>query len=233
MKAKSPLRLAIAALALGASLQANAVNGNGEYREHNVTVALKLFTESDEQFKETNNGFKASQNIVSEKISNTEVLEALVEEGVIDEINGWSIKVLTYGAGEIVGIYLTKKNEDPVDVSDYFEYDVFFALQEYKEKLKENNQGDETYEKTSNILGTGYLDLFIGDFNTDTFSIVKLAARESFKEDGDDIESEAVTKKASFEKIVGEAYEDEEPFGVIEGSIKAGEGKQTDLVEVD
>jgi hypothetical protein len=226
MKATTPLKVALSSLALAAYGHANGLNQ--EYREHNVTVALELSTEDDGKFKETNNGFKSSRKIVKEKISNKQVLEALVEEGVIGEIKGWSIKVLTKGSGKIAGFFLTKKNHDPLDISELFEYDIYFAIEEYKEMFKETGKG-EKYENVFNILGTGYLDLFIGDFSTDTCSIVKVSSKESYKEQEGESESAAFIKNAAFVNIVGEAYDDEEPFGVIEGSIKAGEGKKTDL----
>lgn len=227
MKAPLPLKVALTSLALAIHGQANGLTQ--EYREHNVTVALKLSTEEDEKFEETNNkGFKASQKIVTQKISNKQLLEALVEEEVIDDIQGWSIKALTYGSGEIAGFFLTKKNHDPIDISEAFEYDVSLALEEYKEQLKETGKG-EKYENDFKILGTGYLNLVIGDFSTDTRCIVKVSAKEEYKEEGESSQSAAFVKTAAFENIVGEAYEDEEPFGVIEGSVKAGKGKKTDI----
>jgi hypothetical protein len=157
-----------------------------------------------------------------------------VEEDVIDDIKGWSIKVLTYGSSKITGFFLTKKNNDPIDVSEYFDYDVFFSLEEYKETLKETDKG-EKYENVFDILGTGYLDLLIGDFTTETNCLVNVSGKELYKEQEVKVESESAAwiKKASFEKIVGEAYDDEEPFGVIEGSVNAGEGKETDLESND
>ncbi|MFZ9936137.1 MAG: hypothetical protein ACO3JG_03665 [Luteolibacter sp.] len=227
MKATSPLCVAAASIALAANVEANGFSG--DYREHNVTIALKLSMEADQNYQETQNGYKASQKIVTEKVSNRQILEALREEGVIDDIKGWKIKALTSGAGNVVGIFLTKKNEDPIDVSEFCDLKIHYVLEAYAERLKENNQGDDDYEKKFNILGTGSLDISIGDFRTDTCGIVKLAAKESYKEDGEDFVSMSVTKKASLENIVGEALEEDEPFGVIEGSMKAGEGRATDL----
>jgi hypothetical protein len=229
MKATTPLKVAIASLALAAYGHANGIED--EYREHNVTIALKLSTEGEEKFEENNNGFKASQKIVTQKISNKQLLEALVEEGVIDSIKGWSIKALTSGS-KIAGFFLVKKNHDPVDISEYFDYDVSFVLEQYKEKLKETDNV-EKYENHYHILATGYFDLLIGDFSTETNCLVTVSGREYYKGQEVKVESESAEwiKKAAFEKIVGEAYEDDEPFGVIEGSVKAGEGKKTDLEE--
>jgi hypothetical protein len=225
MKAKYILPAAIASLALVANVQ-----GTQEYREHDVTVSYTLHTESSEQFKETGNGYKASQKIVTKKFSNKELLEALVDEGVISDIKGWSIKVLTRGLGEIEGIFLTRKNAASINITAYTEFDIFFALEEYKEQFNENKNGDEKYAKTSRILGTGYLDFFIGDFSTDTISLVKIQGKETYREKNGNVDEDSqITTKISFEKTVGEAYDGEEPYGVIEGSIKVGDGKKTVL----
>jgi hypothetical protein len=220
---KAILPAAIASLALTAFVQAS------DYREHNLTISLRISTQENEKFKETNNGYKASQRIVSERISNKEILEVLVDEGVIPEIRGWSLKVLTNGAGVIDGFYLTKKNHAAINVSAYFEYDIYFSIEAFKERFSENNSGKEKFDYDFNILGSGYLDIVIGDFYTDTCSLVTLIGRETSRKDGSNVDSESVTRSASFENIVGEAYFDDEPYGIVVGFVKAVEGKKTDL----
>ena len=231
MKPKYYLPIALASLVLATN-----VTAQDEYREHSVTFSCTLSTEAPEQFKENENGYKASRKIATEKLSNKEILEALADEGVISNIKGWSIKILTLGNGNIEGVFLTKKDTTPIDITEFFEFDIYFALEAYTEQSKEKN-GDETYESTSRIYGTGSLNVYIGDFSTDTLCIVKISGEDHYEEDdGDVVEDVSVTEDASFEKIVGEAYDGDEAFGVIEGSVRAGDGKETDLelyLEVD
>jgi hypothetical protein len=218
------LSTVIASLSMvGASAQAEPLNEDNA-REHKVTVSLKAFYEGPEEEDEKNNGDETySQKILQMKISNKEILEGFVDENLIDDIKGWSIVLLTDNNAEIVGTFLTKKNNFPIDVTEYFEADGGPGIEEYKGKYsdkKDLDTGTATYMSLAALL------LEISGVAIEVQGI--LEANTDFSQEGGDDEEEFV-KTADFTNLSGiiedpELGPDEE--GLVTGSIKAAKGKK-------
>lgn len=146
MKLKSAIYAGIGALALSAS----SVFAQGQVNQHNVTINLKVTFEGPVQYKTTESSSKdtwsSKSKFVVGKFSNKEFLEALVEDGLISDIKGWSVVLLVDQDGDPISLFITKKNTSPIDVSDYLDYDNDYVVSEWDYKEVEYSNGD--YEET-------------------------------------------------------------------------------------
>lgn len=174
---KNTLPLAIVALATNG---ANAQNTPDKFK-HALTVSLIVSSEGKlNDQSSTKNGVLTevfSNAIVSEKISNKEILDSMVKDGVIQSVKGWSLAVSTE-YGEIVEYQLVKKGQDSIDVSGYFASQVNDTISSVKGKTV---TGDETLGNSSaRIMALGSFGLHLpttevltnGLYNADSTFIV-------------------------------------------------------------
>ncbi|MDF1712040.1 MAG: hypothetical protein P1U90_07350 [Akkermansiaceae bacterium] len=104
---------------VGAITQAAAQEANA--RAHQLTTSLKIDVEGEEEVKNKDNGdSKWSQKVITQKVSNKEILEALVDAGVINDIKGWSIVLSSNDSAEVTGTWITKKKNTPINISEFF-----------------------------------------------------------------------------------------------------------------
>lgn len=110
--------------------------------------------------------------ILTAKISNKEILEALVEEGVISSISDWSI--VNVGSGKGVGrtyirsgLYLSKKGVEPINVSEYIS--IYHAG---AEAVASNTIATNTYSGAKDSVST--TEEFAGVANGKTLVSVEL-----------------------------------------------------------
>lgn len=208
--------IAIASLSMmGASAQADLAEDNA--REHKATISLKVSYEGGEDVTHKNNGdIHFSQKILTMKISNKEILQGLVEEGVIADIKGWSIIFITNDNAEVVGTYLTKKNNLPINITSYFSASSGPQIEAFKGKYidsKDLESGTATYKSLASLMmDIDGVDIKVqGVMKSDT----------DFSDDGHT--EEEFIKKADFTDLSGVMNEDE---GLVTGSAKAAKGKK-------
>ena len=221
------LPIAIASLTMSAATSvANA--GGSNVRLHKMTVSLKAEFEGDHKFDRKDNGdYKESQKILTMKISTKEILEGLVEEGVIGSIKGWSLHLATNDDAKIIGTYISKKNYAPINVSQYFGAGIDLEIEAYKSSYKNKTgieKGDSTYKSMA------YVMLDIDGFELEAGGILETKTSWSNETNGDGKFAkiynsyEEFVKSAKFSGLSGEFEDDDE--GLVTGSIKAGSGKE-------
>ncbi len=201
-------------------------------REHILTIAMTLTGQGPEAYKESNTGYTLSTKIITEKISNKNFLQSFIDEGIINEITGWSIVSLSE-EGDIKGFYLKKKGEDSINVSDFFDFKYESANVPYTLK--------ETYSETNTSISISmeYSGRCLGNLNfLVSGDVAELNLYGIFSFTGyervtgtvgqDDPVTESVLTSFSLEKGTGELYLEEMGFvGVIDGYYKAGKGIPT------
>lgn len=218
------LPIAIASLTMSAHrVQADLVQDNG--RSHKLTVSLKAHFEGAKKYDEKSNGdVKFSQKILTQKISNKEILEGLVNEGVIADIKGWSLILVTNNDADIVGIYIEKKNNVPIDVTQYFSAG--------SESEIESNNGKHNAKKAMTTVTTEKKSLGGIMFDIDDVMLEArglLTRRTDFSKDEELEVEEEFVKDAKFSDMTGvfsDDAEEEEEEGLVTGSLKAAKGKK-------
>jgi len=94
-----------------------------ETYQHPLTVSLTLASQENISMVRSK---VRPQKLLTSRFSNKEMLEALLAEdaGIATamggSIKGWSIVLITNSEGDVVGTALTKKNTNPIDVTEYF-----------------------------------------------------------------------------------------------------------------
>ena len=244
MKAKSILSLAFATLAIAATNAHAGAQAQMNARQHNLTVALSLAYEGDYSEKPNNNGFTESRKLLTEKISNKELLQAFLDEDgdVAFEmgytIKGWSIVLITDDDADIIGTYLVKKGMESIDVTDYFYAEAGPTIDGYEGKY---DLSKDLYTAKDQSVGLARLGIEIDDFATDLQGVLNV---KSDYTDDDEDEFEFITT-AAFTDLSGYFYvEDEEDDdvgfaaveideesvdGVVTGTINAATGKAITL----
>lgn len=226
MKTINYLAVTIATLALYSGGSAVA---QGTY-EHKLTTALVLSEQIDNPDRETSSGVSYSSFIYKQKITNRNLLEILVDEGVINEITGWSIVAISED-GDIQGFALTKRGRAPVDVSDYFQLgsdpNVSYSFKGFQ------NYNTEIYTENYSSQALGYLDFRTLDDSLELYLDAMVKKYGTYFED--ELENYDVDKlySASIEKGIGDLYDFDEFIGNVEGSYKVSKGILTNIVLVD
>ncbi len=202
---------------------------HGTY-EHKLTVALVLSEQIDNPDRESNNGISYSSFIYNQRISNKNLLEIFVDEGVINEIYGWSIVAISE-EGDIQGFALTKRGYPSVNVSDYFELgtdpNVSYSFKGYQDF---NN---ETYSDNYTTQALGYLDFRTLDDSFEMYLDAIVKKHGTFFEDYVlEYESDRLFS-ASIERGIGDLYDFDEFIGNLDGSYKVGNGILTNIVLFD
>jgi hypothetical protein len=225
MKMKYQLPIAIASMAFAAS-NVNAQNDD-DGRIHNLTVSLKVSFNGDFQEVEKDNGDqKFSQKIVTEKFSNKQILEILVDEDVIDEIKGNSIVMLTDDQGGILGVFLRRNNDLEENISGYFDAELAPVppIEGFKGTFDES---ENLTEEKIEVKTLGSVEFECDDFDLNAQGLFE--AKSAFTDD--DGEETTFIKTANFSELTGllNAVDADDDDGVVSGGVKAGEGKKTDL----
>ena len=194
------LPLAIVALAANG---ANAQNTPDEF-QHALTVSLIVSSEGKlNDQSSTKNGVLTelfSNAIVSEKISNKEILDSMVKDGVIQSVKGWSLAVSTED-GEIVEYQLVKKGQDSIDVSDYFDSQVNDTISSVKGKIA---TGDETLGNSSaRIMALGSFGLYLPTTEVLTYGLYN--ANSTFIVDTQKNIEQSILSSASLTGLLGQA----------------------------
>ena len=86
--------------------------------QHSLAISLTIKSEDNRKIQRSGPG---GSELITQKISNKELLEFFVEEFVQmgGSIKGWSIALISYN-GDIVGTALVKKDAPPIDITSYF-----------------------------------------------------------------------------------------------------------------
>ena len=151
--------------------------GTYEKDENGKTITPKEPTYYNEWSKYNSNDVEIQYNeewvakIETWKVGNKEILEELVDEGVIPSITGWSIKLISTGAYEDSEFYLVKKDADPIYIGDYLRsWDQAYA-EAYNETevTKYDADGDETSFKETGKGNTIQLVKTILDTNGESY----------------------------------------------------------------
>lgn len=101
---------------------------------------------------------------MTERVSNKQILEGFVEEGLIDTIRGWSIVMIT-DRDYIYGFALTKRGENPVLLGCDFNLDT--SYQEFFQfSRRVNVTRDPADVNNYTRAGIGRFTLRVGDFAT-------------------------------------------------------------------
>jgi hypothetical protein len=219
MKLSYQLPIAIASVAIATSNISAAQPRDG--RIHNVTVSLEATFEGDYKTTakdETDDVYEESVKIVTEKISNKQVLEALVDAEVITDIKGYSIVMLTNSETNITGIYLRKNKVVMDNITEYFDAQIapMPPIEGYKGSYR-NNKGQDLYQSTDETITIGSVGFDIGGLSFSAQGLVQLKTEYT---DDDGYETEFV-KTGSFSDLTGHVNE---AAVIITGGIKAGEG---------
>lgn len=136
-----------------------------------TTGAPAYFNEWTKQDKNGNiaeEGTEEISKVLKFKISNKEILEMLVAEGVIKSISGWSFKMVvpanapeSEGGGESPCFYIAKTGEAPIYLGEYFEVWDYASAESYKrqavEKFKYDSLGNDagsTHKQSGSISST-------------------------------------------------------------------------------
>jgi len=232
MKMNYQLPIAIASIAIATShIGATPIPvgfiQNPEGRQHNITISLQTASagESDRPKPNTKGKYSWSQKIETEKISNKQILEALVNENLgMTEIKGWSIVMLTSSSGEIIGTYLKKKGENLININQYFNAsdNYSFSVSNGSGKTTDNPKSDVgTFTVTMQFLSN--LELNIG-IHARVTGVLEASALGSYENEYEEL----FIKKANFTDLTGLVYRKNDnvdvAYGIVTGNVKAGEG---------
>ena len=216
MKMKHYLPIALATLTLSA---------NAEFREHKCVATLKMFEEGPYNYSEKKNGYNDSVKIEKSKVGNKEILELLMGEGVIDSINGWSIKFVTNGPGNLIEVMLTKKNQTPIFVSGYFFWHLDDEVSGFSTKYRENKDGEARENVMLEERGWGYFGFDIDGVYMETSCESRWTGETDYDDSKPDYDGKDRTNTCDFQSCAG--YIDN---GVIKGDVKGGKGKKTTII---
>ena len=174
--------------------------------------------------KDKDNGdSKWTQKIITQKVSNKEILEALVDEGVINDIKGWSIVLSSNDSAEITGTWITKKKNTPINISEFFDAKATDDLTVSSYKGKFSGKNDEGSEK-GNVTALAEVTMDIDGAKIQVNGTVKVDYTANFF--GDEGDGEAFITKATFENLAGIFSEEEDDEGIVTGSLKIKAGKK-------
>jgi len=161
MKTKHAFALAIATITIGI---VNADAQKSQPLQHNTTFRLELKYQGEPTYSESRFGFRENSRFVTERISNRQLLEALVEDGFIQEIRGWSIVLVTDGP-YYSRFYLVKRDHDPVDLGCRLRIGTSCeSIQEFAFAFDERRNPSSANSYTRMSLGE--LRIRIGNFRT-------------------------------------------------------------------
>ena len=215
------LPVAIAALTMSS---ATVFATDANIRLHKLTVKLKAYYEGDYKFDKKNNGDeKESQKILTEKISVKEILEGLVGEGVINSIKGWSLHLATNDNGEVIGTYISKNKNSPINVTQYFAASTGTTIMSYKRQY--NNKKDID-KGTAQYRSVSMIDINVDDVEVKTRGLAEV--NTSFSDEiGHDQE---FVKNAKFNDVNGTVGDKGSPAdSLVNGSVNAATGKKFTL----
>ncbi|OYU46343.1 MAG: hypothetical protein CFE44_02595 [Burkholderiales bacterium PBB4] len=230
MTSKLLLAVTTAALAITGTASAQWI-GEGALYEHGLSINLQLVSEGAyTRNTSTNGNYTESQKIVTKKLSNKEILEALKQDGLISSITGWSIVLITNDEGEVVGTRINKKNTPSIDISEYFSANDKFSVQAYNGRYVANKR---VYQAVGQIVTLAEVEIDIDDFQATAQGVLNA----NYLASGEDrmltvsargekrISITEVIQNATFTNLTGEFEDDStEDYveGIVTGSVVAG-----------
>lgn len=222
MKTSLKIPIAIAAAALLGSA-APVMAQDAEYREHNLTVVLCVSWEGDTFESSKGNTFVEQSPIVWLRYSNREILRALVEEGVISSISGYSIVLYSnLFSGESETVALVKSGQAPIDISDWLDLETEECLVGYRTKsVEKSNSWVSTTNYNSKCIAFLFVDA-MGVF-FDARGILNSEGVYRFEEDEFDYYESDTMGKFDLSCLVGSGSNDVD--FLLEGSVKGSAGK--------
>ena len=236
MKYRSFVYAGLAALTMASSH----AFAQDEAYEHGVTLTLTQYLEGAETVKTSVNSSREVNTYKSvflvRKFSNKQFLEALVDDGVISSISGWALKLLQTTDGDIIGLYIVKKNVNPIDVSSYVGFNTNEIVEEYNETETDFTNGNFTDKGTFNERGTASVFVNVPGLNVMTNGAYYSKHSYSYE---DNVVSEFETydeklTSANIYNLVGvPTPEEEEGDSIVEGSVAVGSGKLVDFIVIN
>jgi hypothetical protein len=232
MKYRSFVHAGIAALTMASSH----AFAQDEAYQHGVTLTLTQYSEGDEKVTTSVNSVREVNTyksvFVTRKFSNKQLLEALVEQGVISSISGWSLKLLETTDGATIGLFIVKNNVDPIDVSDFIGFETEEVVEEYTETETDFTNGNYTDRGTWNERGLASvfvdvpgLDVML---NGSYYSRHSYSYEENFVEESETYDEKLLS--ANIYNLVGVAEDGEEEESLVEGSAAVGPGRLVDFI---
>jgi len=183
--------------------------------------------------------YEYGSKITTFRISNKEFLEVLVEEGVIPEIRGWAVVVVE--ADDEFGIFIEKRGERPIDVSEFL---IISGHQSEAEAFQENyrfvstevfSSGVVTERETGNFRAFALVDVSFQAVDVEMELQGMLLETQTLRTFGmgDGRYTQWIPGARNINNITGwlsfdDGWDDEFP-SVITGSISAAAGRQVDL----
>lgn len=231
MTSKLLLAATTAALAITGTVNAQWI-GDGALYEHGLSINLQLISEGAySRTTSTNGNYTESQKILTKKLSNKEILEALKADGLITSITGWSIVLITNDDGEVVGTRINKRNTPSIDISDYFSAKEKFSVQAYNGRYVANKR---LYQAVGQSVTLAEVEIEIDDFQATAQGVLNA----NYLESGEDrmvavsargdkrLSNTEIIQNATFTNLTGEFEDDgaEDFFveGIMTGSVVAG-----------
>ncbi len=224
MKPQYLLPITIASLAL-----ANVSVAQNEFTrlEHKLTVKLSVDYEGEYEETDTNGGYKESVEIVTEKLSNKELLEVLVTLRVIDNVKGWEILIITDSNAEIVDTVVKNKNGESISIGEFFSGEAISeAIVGYKATY---DNSEDVYEADYEIQAIAGVEIDFEFFRAEAQGVLQMET-ELYNED-DDGETEFITA-AAFTSLSGVFIaEEDEISGIVTGAVVAGKGEVQEFLK--
>ena len=238
MKYRSFIYTGLAALAMASS---SAFAQGIDVYEHGVTLTLTQYIEGEETETVSENSskevFTNKSTFVTRKFGNKQLLEALVEDGLIPSISGWSVKLYLTTDGNRISVFITKKNVDPIDISDYLDYFTNEIVDEYNSKETFFTNGNYDYNETFNLRGLAGVAVNVPGLVVETSGAFYSKQAFTEKQVGEEESVEDLkVKSVNIYNLVGvpESEGEGEEDSIVEGSVAVGSGKRTtlDIIEV-
>jgi hypothetical protein len=102
--------MAMATLAAGAGVHAA--------ESQQVVMAFNISSEGPLVVRERGNSTLVRQDIIVERYSNREFLQEMVDEGLIDEVRGWSVVRVKDDVQGDLGMFVIRRGSSSIDVND-------------------------------------------------------------------------------------------------------------------
>jgi hypothetical protein len=126
---------------------------------------------------------------------------------------------MTDASGEINGVYITKNNAIPRNISEFFGIDTDLHINTFDRKY--NDKKDSTTGKGT-VQSFAELEIDLAGVLIETRCLLTVDTEFS--------DEDVIAKKIKFTDVIGIfSDEDEETEGLVTGSVKAGKGKTINL----
>jgi len=236
MKYRSFVQAGIAVLTLASS---HAFAQLTKAYEHGVTLTLTEYSEGAEKETTSTNSTRTvtttTSTFVTRKFSNKEFLQGLVQQNVISSINGWSLKHIASTDGDDDGLFITKANTPPIDVSSYIGIYTYDVVEEFNETETDFANGNFTEVATWNERGYSEVMVNIPGFNVmlDGSYYSKHSSRFEYLFIPDTETYDEKLISANIYSLVGVNPVSGSPQSFVEGSAAVGAGRLINFIFVN